>query len=85
MKSRQRSFVIIFVLVASALSFDPGPVNARDIGPTVAASHSAKRQCTNACRARYRDCRWKGQIPSFECRDVYQDCMRFSCNAVPSG
>jgi hypothetical protein len=85
MKSTKWSCVTVSLLFASALSFNPAPVSAGDIGPTVAASHSAKRQCVNACRARYRDCRRKGQIPFFECQSVYQDCMRFTCNAVPSG
>jgi hypothetical protein len=26
-----------------------------------------------------------GQIPSFECRGIYQDCSRDTCNAGPAG
>jgi hypothetical protein len=46
----------------------------------VAAQTAKQSQCIRICRARYRDCQSKKQIPSFECRDVYQDCRRFTCN-----
>lgn len=52
-------------------------------GAFIVAAHSAKQsRCIKICRARYRDCRSQKQVPSFECRDVYQDCIRFTCNSV---
>ena len=90
MKSSMRSFAVdsvLFVMLLSSLSLfvSTGVLNARDAGLaplTFAAAQTAKQQCTNTCRSRYRDCLSKKQIPSFECRNVYQDCTRFTCNAV---
>jgi hypothetical protein len=84
MKCNKRSIVVVSALFAVLLSLSPDALNARDaeIAPfTVAAVHSSKRQCINTCRARYRDCLAKKQIPAFECQGVYQDCVRLSCNA----
>ena len=84
MKYNKRSFAVVSVLFALLLSLSTGTLNARDgnlNSPTLAAAHTAKQQCINSCRARYRDCRSLKQIPSFECRDVYQDCRRNTCNA----
>jgi hypothetical protein len=39
----------------------------------------------DTCRARYRDCLSLKQIPSSECRGIYQDCIRYTCNAGPVG
>ena len=50
-----------------------------------ATAQTAKQQCINTCRARYRDCRRLNQLPSFECRGVYQDCTRFTCNGLGPG
>lgn len=36
------------------------------------------RGCINTCRARYRDCQLRKEIPPFECRDTYQDCARLA-------
>ncbi len=47
---------------------------------TVAAKQSAKQQCLNVCRVRYRDCLSLKQISSAQCRGVYQDCSRIACN-----
>ena len=85
MKCSKRSFTIVSVLFAVLLSFRGGTLNASDadrVSLTVAATQIAKQQCINMCRARYRDCRSKKQVPSFECRDVYQDCTRFTCFAA---
>ena len=41
----------------------------------VAAADAAKQSRTNACRARYRECLKMKQIPGFECRTVYEDCI----------
>jgi len=46
---------------------------------TFAAAHTAKQKCINTCRARYRDCLFLKQIPSSECRGIYQDCTRYTC------
>ena len=53
--------------------------------PTFAAAHTAKQKCINTCRARYRDCLSLKQIPSSECRGIYQDCTRYTCNAGADG
>ena len=87
MKCRKRSFAVVSVLFAFLLSLSTGTLNARDAdlaSLTFAAAQTAK-QCTNTCRARYRDCRSLKQIPSSECRGVYQDCIRYTCNAGPAG
>lgn len=43
---------------------------------SLAAADTVKQQCKDVCRARYRACFSLKQIPSFECRGVYQDCVR---------
>ena len=93
MKCSKRSFAVVSVLFAALLSLlsllvDTGTLNARDadlVPFTFAAARTAKQQCTNTCRARYRDCLSLKQIPSFECRGIYQDCTRNTCNAGPAG
>jgi hypothetical protein len=50
-----------------------------------AAAHTAKQQCMNSCRARYRDCRHLNQLPSSECKEIYQDCTRYSCTGLGPG
>jgi hypothetical protein len=90
MKCSKRSFAIVTVLFAVLLSLlslvvSTRTLHARDAGLgslTFAAAQTAKQQCINTCRGRYRDCRSRKQVPSFECRNVYQDCIRFTCNAV---
>ena len=86
MKCSKRSIAIMPVLFA-LLQLSTGTLNARDADLTAltfAAAQTAKRQRMNTCRARYRDCLSLKQIPSSECRGIYQDCTRFTCNA-PSG
>ncbi len=85
MKYSKRLFAIVSVFFAALLSLCPGTLNARDADLasfTFAAAQTAKQQCINICRARYRDCLSMKQIPSFECRGVYQDCKRYTCDAV---
>ena len=85
MKCSKRSFAVVSVLFGLPLSMSTGTLNARDVdfaSLTFAAAQTAKQQCMNTCRARYRDCRSLRQIPSFECRGIYRDCTRFTCNAV---
>jgi hypothetical protein len=85
MKCSNKSFAAVSVPFAVLLSLNSGPLDARDADRaplTFAAAQTAKKQCTNTCRARYRDCRSKKQIPSFECRSVYQDCTSYTCNGL---
>jgi hypothetical protein len=82
------AFTVVSVLFAVLLSLSMGTLNARDAdfaSRTFAAAHTAKRKCINTCRARYRDCLSLKQIPSSECRGIYQDCIRYTCNAGPVG
>jgi hypothetical protein len=75
------SFAVVSALCLFLLSTSTGTLSARDLSTTFAAAQTAKQQCINTCRARYRDCRSLRQIPSSECRGIYQDCTRFTCNA----
>jgi hypothetical protein len=73
---------------ALLLLLSAGPLNARDAdlaSYTFAAAQTAKQKCMNTCRARYRDCRRLNQLPSFECRNVYQDCTRYTCTGLGPG
>jgi len=84
MKRNKRSFAVASVLF-TVLYFNTGTLDARDadlVPFTLAAAKTAKQQCRNTCRARYRDCLAKKQIPSFECQNVYQDCTRLTCNGL---
>ena len=88
MKYSKLKFAIIPVLFAVLLSSNTEALIARDpdLAPlTFAAAQTAKQQCTNTCRARYRDCRRLKQLPSFECRGVYQDCTRYACTGLGPG
>ena len=93
MKCSKRSFAflsVLFTVLLSLLSLvvSTGTLNARDADLasfTLAAAQTAKQQCINICRARYRDCLSLKQIPSPECRGIYQDCARDTCNAGPAG
>ena len=86
MKCSKRSFAVVSVLFALLLSLSTGTLNARDAASLAfAAAQTAKHRCINTCRARYRDCLSLKQIPSPECRGVYQDCTRYTCNAGPAG
>jgi hypothetical protein len=90
MKCSKRSFAVATVLFALLLSLlslvvSTGTLNARDgdlTSLTFAAAQTAKQQCVNTCRTRYRSCLSAKQIPSSECRGVYQDCTRIKCKAV---
>jgi hypothetical protein len=60
MKCSTRSFTVVSALFAVLLSLSIGTLNARDAEfayGTFAAAQTAKQQCINTCRARYRDCR----------------------------
>jgi len=88
MKRAKRSSALICVLLAVPLSLSMGQLNARDAdraSVTLARAQTAKQQCLNTCRARYRDCRRLNQRPSFECQGVYQDCTRYTCTGLGPG
>lgn len=88
MKFSKRPFALASLLLPLLLSLSMGPVNARDAdlgAHKLAAAPTAKQQCMNACRTRYRDCRRLNQLPSSECRGVYQDCTRYSCTGLGPG
>lgn len=88
MKCSKRSFAIVSLLLAMLVSPSIGSLNARDgdlAFRTFAAAQTAKQQCINACRARYRDCRRLNQLRSSECRSVYQDCTRYTCTGLGPG
>ena len=92
----KRSFTVAFPLLAvflSLLSVERGPDLAsltlapsamEPIPPAVVegsfVTAQASKRCTNICRARYHDCRSKGQVPPFVCENVYQDCTRWHCS-----
>ena len=76
MKRSKRSFAVVSVFFALVLSLGAGTLNAGDSDPashTFATAQTAKQKCMNTCRTRYRDCRRLNQLPSFECRNVYED------------
>ena len=88
MKCSKRSFALVSALFALFLSLSAETLNARDAdlaSHTFAAAQTDKQKCMNACRARYRDCRRLNQVPSFECRSVYQDCTRYTCTGLGPG
>ena len=88
MKCSKRSFAIVSLVFAVLLSPSIGTLNARDAdlaSRTFAAAQTAKQQCINTCRARYRDCRRLSQLPSSECRNVYKDCTRYTCTGKGPG
>jgi hypothetical protein len=85
MKISKPSLAVVSILFALLLSFRTGALNARDAdlaSLTFAAAQTAKQQCTNTCRVRYRSCLSLKLIPSSECGGVYQDCRRFTCTTV---
>lgn len=91
MKSSKPSFAFVSIFFAVLLSSSIETLNARDadrntdIGSRTFAAAQPMRRCINTCRARYRDCRRLNQLPSFECRDVYQDCTRYTCTGSGPG
>ena len=88
MKFSKRSFAVIPVLFAALLFLSQETLSVRDadlLPLTFVAVQTAKQQCINNCRARYRDCRHLNQLPSSECRGVYQDCIRYSCTGLGPG
>jgi hypothetical protein len=88
MKCTKGSFAVICVLLAVPLSLSSGRLNAGNAelaSGTLVAAQTAKQQCINTCRARYRDCLRLNLIPSFECRGVYQDCARYTCTGLGPG
>jgi hypothetical protein len=85
MKCSKRSFAYVSVLFAFLLSSSAGTLNALDVDSAshaFAAAQTAKQKCINTCRARYRECRSLKQMQSVECRNVYKDCTRLTCNGL---
>jgi len=83
MKCSKRSFAVVSVLFTLLLSFNTGTLSARDADPdplVFAAAQTVSQHCLHTCRARYHDCRVLNQIPIAECRGVYQDCKRNTCD-----
>jgi hypothetical protein len=85
MKCSKRSFTVVSELFALLLSLSVGTLNARNADTdlpsrTFAAAQTAKQKCINTCYARYRECRSRKQVPSFECQSIYQDCTRWTCS-----
>jgi hypothetical protein len=77
---------LLAALAVTTLSSLPAAARDADLGSgALAAAQTAKQQCINTCRARYRDCRRLNQLPSFECRNVYQDCTRYTCTGLGPG
>jgi hypothetical protein len=88
MKFSKRSFAVVSPLFAVLLSLSIETLNARDAdlaSRTFAAARTAEQKCITTCRARYRDCRRLNRAPSFQCRDVYQDCNRYTCTGLGPG
>jgi hypothetical protein len=86
MKSSKRSLAVY--LVSAVILSLTGTLNARDAdiaSSMLAAAQTAKQRCMNTCRARYRYCRRQKQLPSSECRGVYQDCTRYTCTGLGPG
>jgi len=84
----KRSFAVVSLLFAVLLSLNIGALNAPDFDLATGifvAAQTAKQQCINTCRLRYRDCRHLNQLPSFECRGVYHDCTRYTCAGLGAG
>jgi hypothetical protein len=86
MKWCKRSFTAVSALLAvslSLLSVDE-PIPVVPLAPPVVegsfVTAQASKRCLNICRARYHDCRSKGQVPPFVCENVYQDCTRWHCS-----
>jgi hypothetical protein len=89
MKFSKRSLGVI-ICVPVLLSLGAGQLGAQDASRAsqmlaAAQGTKARQQCVSYCRARYRDCRHLDQLPLFECRDVYQDCTRYSCTGLGPG
>ena len=88
MRCSKPLFPVVLVFFVALLPLSSGALNARDADnafTTFAAAQTVKQQCIRTCRARYRDCRRLNQLPSFECRGVYQDCARYSCTGLGPG
>jgi hypothetical protein len=88
MNRSKQSFAVNSLLSAVLLSLSIGTPDARDANLaslTFAAAQTAKQQCMDNCRARYRDCRRLHHLPSSECRGIYHDCTRYSCTGLGPG
>jgi hypothetical protein len=86
MKRSKRLFAVVSLVFAVLLPLSIGTLNARaaDLSSRTFAT-ATKQRCINNCRARYRDSRRLNELPSFECRGVYQDCTRYTCTGLGPG
>jgi hypothetical protein len=88
MTCSKRLFAVVFLPITILLSSSLETLSARDAdlnSRIVVAAQTAKQQCMNTCRVRYRDCRRLNQLPSFECRSIYQDCTQYRCTGLGPG
>jgi hypothetical protein len=96
MKCSERSFAVVLLFAvllwpstetrnARAGDFGSYVLGAAQTANVLGAAQTAKKQCLNTCRARYRDCRRLKHLPSSECQGVYQDCARYSCTGLGPG
>jgi hypothetical protein len=83
----KRSFTVaaprLALSLLSVAAMEPIPLAPAVVvhpGSFVTAQTDKQKQCANTCRARYRDCRSKGQVPPATCQSVYQDCTRWHCS-----
>jgi hypothetical protein len=88
MKCNGSLLTVIAILLVALLPLSSGPLNAREAdsaSTTFAAAQTAKQKCVDVCRSRNRNCFSLKQIPSFECRGVYRDCVRYTCTGLGPG
>jgi hypothetical protein len=86
MKCSKQLLIVVFILFALLQSLSvPDARDASMASQTFAAAQTTKQKCMQTCRDRYRDCRSRKEISSFECRGVYQDCTRYTCTGLGPG
>jgi len=83
MKCSKQLLTVVFIHFALLQSLSV--LDARGasmVSQTFATTQTAKQKCMQTCRDRYRDCRSRKVISSFECRGVYRDCTRYTCTGL---
>ena len=88
MRDNKQPCSVFAVLSVALLLSSSTALDTRDsdrASSAFAATHTAKQQCVNLCRERYHACFSLKQIPPFECRGVYQDCVRYTCTGLGPG
>src|SRR5262249_34963027 len=87
-KSMIKSRAALFGAAVFALSIGQSTGRAGDADlpwRSFAAAQTAKQQCMNNCRARYRDLSLLIQLAALGCRGFSQDCTRYSCTGLGPG